>query len=104
MRSFELVDRGGPRLVHFAAVNDRNGFFLLSREPRRRFAWADLVGRTVISFGGAPTPWLCMQAVLRRHGLDPARVTFVRDLSTPGSAREPSSVTSGKPPGSATRC
>jgi len=38
MRSFELVDRGGPRLVHFAAVNDRNGFFLLSREPRRRFA------------------------------------------------------------------
>ncbi len=83
MRSFELVDRGGPRLVHFAAVNDRNGFFLLSREPRRRFAWADLVGRTVISFGGAPTPWLCMQAVLRRHGLDPARVTFVRDLSTP---------------------
>jgi len=31
----------------------------------------DLVGRTVISFGGAPTPWLCMQAVLRRHGVDP---------------------------------
>src|SRR2546427_4967010 len=83
MRSFELVDRGGPRLVHFAAVNDRNGFFLLSRKPRRRFAWADLVGRTVISFGGAPTPWLCMQAVLRRRGLDPARGTFVRDLSTP---------------------
>jgi NitT/TauT family transport system substrate-binding protein len=83
MRSFELIERGGPRLVHFAAVNDRNGFFLLSREPRPRFAWSDLVGRTVISFGGAPTPWLCMQAVLRRHGVDPARVTFIRDLSTP---------------------
>ena len=82
MRSFELADRGGPRLVHFAAVNDRNGFFLLSREPRPRFAWSDLVGRTVISFGGAPTPWLCMQAVLRRHDVDPTRVTFVRNLST----------------------
>jgi NitT/TauT family transport system substrate-binding protein len=82
MRSFELVDRGGPPLVHFAAVNDRNGFFLLSREPRPRFAWSDLVGRTVISFSGAPTPWLCMQAVLRRHAVDPARVTFVRDLGT----------------------
>src|SRR3989442_1173770 len=69
MRSFELVDRGGPRLVHFAAVNDRNGFVLLSREPRRRFAWADLVGRTVISFGGAPTPGRCSEAVLGRHGL-----------------------------------
>ena len=83
MRSFELLERGGPRLVHFAAVNDRNGFFLLSREPRPRFAWSDLVGRTVISFGGAPTPWLCMQAVLRRHGVDPARVTFICELSTP---------------------
>jgi NitT/TauT family transport system substrate-binding protein len=83
MRSLELLDRGGARLVHFAAVNDRNGFFLLSREPRPRFAWSDVVGRTIISFGGAPTPWLCMQAVLRRHGVDPARVTFRRDLSTP---------------------
>jgi len=83
MRSFELLDRGAARLVHFAAVNDRNGFFLLSREARPRFAWSDLVGRTVISFGGAPTPWLCMQAVLRRHEIDPARVTFVRNLSTP---------------------
>ncbi len=83
MRSFDLIDRGGPRLVHFAAVNDRNGFFLLSRAPRPRFAWSDLAGRTVLSFAGAPTPWLCMQAVLRRHGVDPARVTFVRDLGTP---------------------
>lgn len=83
MRSFELADRGGPRLVHLAAVNDRNGFFLLSREPRSRFTWPDLAGRTVISFGGAPTPWLCMLAVLRRHGVDPARVAFVRDLATP---------------------
>jgi NitT/TauT family transport system substrate-binding protein len=83
MRSFDVLDRGGARFPHFAAVNDRNGFFLLSRESRPRFGWPDLVGRTVISFGGAPTPWLCMQAVLRRHGVDPARVTFVRDLSGP---------------------
>src|SRR3989442_3022080 len=83
LRSFELLERGGPRLVHFAPLNDRNGFFLLSREPRPRFAWSDLVGRTGLSFGGAPTPWPCMQAVLRRHGVDPARVTFIRELSTP---------------------
>jgi NitT/TauT family transport system substrate-binding protein len=81
MRSLDLVDRGGRRLVHFAEVNSRNGFFLLGREPRPRFAWPDLVGRTVISFAGAPTPWLCMLAVLRRHGVDPAQVRFVRDLA-----------------------
>ncbi len=78
----QFVAIHGGHLGHFAAVNDRNGFFLLSRHPRPRFAWPELLGRTVISFGGAPTPWLCMQAVLRRHGVDPARVTFVRDLST----------------------
>jgi NitT/TauT family transport system substrate-binding protein len=102
MRSFQLVDRGGARLVHFAAVNDRNGFFLLSREPRPRFAWPDVVGRTIISFGGAPTPWLCMHAVLRRHGVDPARVTFRRDLATPDAvaafkAREGDFIEHGPP-------
>ena len=82
MRSFELADRGDAAPIHFAAVNDRNGFFLLSRQAQPSFGWSDLIGRTVISFGGAPTPWLCMQSVLRRHGVDPARVTFLRGLST----------------------
>src|SRR5437879_5795946 len=82
MRSFELADRGEAPLVHFAGVNDRNGFFLLSRQAQPSFGWSDLIGRTVISFGGAPTPRLCMQAVLRRHGVDPARITFLRGLAT----------------------
>ncbi|HSE91759.1 MAG TPA: ABC transporter substrate-binding protein [Methylomirabilota bacterium] len=80
MRSLDLADRGGRFLVHFAEVNSRNGFFLLAREARPGFTWPDLAGRTVISFAGAPTPWQCMLTVLRRHGVDPARVTFVRDL------------------------
>jgi NitT/TauT family transport system substrate-binding protein len=78
MRSLDLVDRGGPRLVHFAEVNSRNGFFLLSRAARSTFAWSELVGRTVLSFAEAPTPWQCMLTVLRRHGVDPARVHIER--------------------------
>ena len=93
MRSLKLVDEGGPPIVHFAAVNDRNGFFLVSREPRPRFAWGDLEGRTVLSFGGAPTPYLCMLSVLRREGVDPARVTFVRDL---GVAEAVAALKAGK--------
>ena len=80
MRSFELADRGAGILVHFAEVNSRNGFFLLGHAPPPRFQWTDLVGRTVISFAEAPTPWQCMLTVLRREGVDPARVTFRRDL------------------------
>src|SRR5256886_2328401 len=53
------------------------------RRPRRRCAGAAPAGGTAIWSGGAPRPWLCFKAVLHRHGVDPARVTFVRDLSTP---------------------
>jgi NitT/TauT family transport system substrate-binding protein len=82
MRSLDLADRDGRLLPHFAEVNSRNGFFLLGREPRPSFAWSDLVGKEVISFAEAPTPWQCMLTVLRRHGVDPARVRIVRDLPT----------------------
>ncbi|MBI3827113.1 MAG: ABC transporter substrate-binding protein [Candidatus Rokubacteria bacterium] len=80
MRSLDVADRGGPCLPHFAGVNSKNGFFLLSREPRPRFAWADVAGRTVISFAEAPTPWQCMLTVLRSHGVDPATVRIERTL------------------------
>ena len=80
MRSLELADRTGQHVPHFAEVNSRNGFFLLARQPRPDFAWGDLAGQTVISFAGAPTPYYCMLDVLRRHGVDPAGVTFIRDL------------------------
>lgn len=80
MRSLDVADRGGRLFPHFAEVNSRNGFFLLSRAPRPDFTWGELAGRTVISFAGAPTPWQCMLTVLRRHGVDPLRVTFLRNL------------------------
>jgi len=83
MRSLDLADRGGPFLVHFAEVNQRNGFFLLSRTARPAFAWRDLVGATVISFAEAPTPWQCMLTVLRRHGVDPRTVTIERTRPLP---------------------
>jgi NitT/TauT family transport system substrate-binding protein len=80
MRSLDIADRGGPFLVHFAEVNSRNGFFLLSRAARPGFTWPDVVGRTIISFAEAPTPWQCMLTVLRRHGVDPATVRIERTL------------------------
>jgi NitT/TauT family transport system substrate-binding protein len=80
MRSLDVTDRGGPFLVHFAEVNQRNGFFLLSRVPRPSFTWTDVAGKTVISFAEAPTPWQCMLTVLRRHGVDPRTVTIERTL------------------------
>ena len=39
-----------------------------------------MVGKTIISFAEAPTPWQCMLTVLRRHGVDPDTVTIERTL------------------------
>ncbi|HKW91310.1 MAG TPA: ABC transporter substrate-binding protein [Methylomirabilota bacterium] len=83
MRSFELAGRTGQIVVHFAEVCSRNGFFLMNREPRPAFRWTDLVGKTVLSFAEAPTPWQCMLTVLRRNGVDPAQVRIERDLPGP---------------------
>jgi NitT/TauT family transport system substrate-binding protein len=80
MRSLHLADHGGPVIPHFAEVNSRNGFFLLSRAPRPDFAWSDLVGRTVLSFAEAPTPWQCLLTVLRRNGVDAGGVRIERTL------------------------
>jgi NitT/TauT family transport system substrate-binding protein len=83
MRSFELADRSGPIVVHFAEVCSRNGFFLLSRTPRPAFRWPDLIGKTVLSFAEAPTPWQCMLTVLRRHRVDPGAVRIERERPAP---------------------
>ena len=83
MRSFELADRSGPRLVHFAEVCSRNGFFLLGRRAHPEFRWSDLVGKTVLSFAEAPTPWQCMLTVLRRHRVDPGTVRIERARPSP---------------------
>jgi NitT/TauT family transport system substrate-binding protein len=83
MRSFDLADREGRVLPHFAEVCSRSGFFLLARSPMPRFRWSDLVGKTVIGFAEAPTPWQCMLTVLRRHGVDPATVRIERDRPVP---------------------
>lgn len=79
MRSLVSYDRGAAAVpVHFARINDRDGFFLLGRaEP---FDWPDLVGRRLIVFAEAPTPWYVLRALLRERGLDPDRVQVIAGL------------------------
>jgi len=83
MRSFDLADREGRVLPHFAEVCSRSGFFLLGRAPMPGFRWSDLAGKTVLSFAEAPTPWQCMLTVLRRNGVDPAAVRIERERPVP---------------------
>jgi NitT/TauT family transport system substrate-binding protein len=81
MRSHILADSPDPRyLVAIAEVNSRDGFFVLSREPMEQFTWADLVGKRLALFSLAPTPWMCLQGVLRAQSIDPASIEVVPGL------------------------
>ncbi|MFN8557860.1 MAG: ABC transporter substrate-binding protein [Dehalococcoidia bacterium] len=73
MRSLVRWDQGVRSVpIHFARVNDRDGFFLLGRPGP--FAWPDLLDQRLMLFAEAPTPWYTMRAHLKSMGLDPARV------------------------------
>ncbi|HUC10361.1 MAG TPA: ABC transporter substrate-binding protein [Stellaceae bacterium] len=66
-------------LVCIGEAVTRDPFFLVGREPRPNFAFADLYGRRVATVSEVPTPWLCLQDDLRRAGLDPDRLPRIAD-------------------------
>jgi NitT/TauT family transport system substrate-binding protein len=85
MRSLQAWDQGERNApIHFARVNDRDGFFLIGRtEP---FDWPDLYGRRLILFSEAPTPWYVLRSVLLERGYEPDRIEVVAGLPAPEAA------------------
>lgn len=81
-RSFMDLDAGSsdPPL-HVAEINQRDGFFLLSKRPTDGWTWADLTGATLIPVGFTPVPYTTLQAAMRWHGVDPASVNLLGGLS-----------------------
>jgi NitT/TauT family transport system substrate-binding protein len=82
IRALDVVDRGEGRLVCVAEINSRVGFYLLRRAPAKDFVWRDLVGKRVLLFAEAPTPRLCLEYLLERHGISLSAVDLVADLPT----------------------
>ena len=47
--SFQTLEQGQqPDIMHFAQINNRDGFFIAAREPDADFSWAALKGRKVL--------------------------------------------------------
>ncbi|HTE85099.1 MAG TPA: ABC transporter substrate-binding protein [Dehalococcoidia bacterium] len=79
MRSLVAFDRGEtPVPVHFARVNDRDGFLLLGRA--HGFEWHNLLDRRLIVFAEAPTPLHVLRSLLLSRGLDPDRIDVIDDV------------------------
>jgi NitT/TauT family transport system substrate-binding protein len=85
MRSLVSYNAGEPEApLHFTRVNDRDGFFLVGRSET--FDWPDLLGRRLILFSEAPTPWYVLRALLRERGLDPEQIDAIPGMPAPEAA------------------
>lgn len=68
-----------PTVVHFAQINEMDGFFLTGREPDRSFTWDKLEGAEVVMFGGGQ-PAAMFKYACHKAGIDFDKITPV----TPG--------------------
>ena len=82
MRSIISSDWGAVTVpMHFAKINSRDGFFVLSRTNQEPFLWESLKGAKLIPVGFSPMPWASLQFALRRHGVEPDELDLVTGLS-----------------------
>jgi NitT/TauT family transport system substrate-binding protein len=81
-RSLMDLDEGHEDApLHIAEINQRDGFYLLSREPRLDWTWRDLEGATLIPVGFTPVPWMSLKAAMVKNGVRPERVKLLPGLS-----------------------
>lgn len=69
-QGFNVLARGDvPKTVHFAQINEMDGFFLTGREPDPDFTWDKLEGAEVVMFGGGQ-PLAMFKHACHKAGID----------------------------------
>jgi len=68
-----------PEAVHFAQVNEMDGFFLTARKPDPGFAWKKLEGAEVVTFKGGQ-PHVMLKYACHKAGIDYSKLKLI----TPG--------------------
>ena len=63
----------------FAQLTKRDGSFLVSREKTDNFSWQDLKGKTVIPGRKGGVPYMTLEYVLKKNGLDPQKDVVLDD-------------------------
>jgi NitT/TauT family transport system substrate-binding protein len=72
-----------PTAIHFAQINEMDGFFITGRAPDPDFDWKRLEGSEVILFGGGQ-PLAMFKYACHKAGIDFAKLKVI----SPGSAEE----------------
>ena len=76
-QAFGVLARGEtPKAVHFAQINEMDGFFLTGREPDPDFRWSKLEGADVLLFKGGQ-PLAMFQYACHKAGIDFGKINVV---------------------------
>jgi len=71
------LDKGeSPAAVHFAQVNEMDGFFITARKADASFAWKKLEGAEVVTFKGGQ-PAAMFKYACHKAGIDFAKIKLV---------------------------
>jgi NitT/TauT family transport system substrate-binding protein len=83
-QGFMAVARGQtPAAIHFAQINELDGFFITAREADPSFNWKKLEGSEVVLFG-AGQPLAMFKYACHKAGIDFAKIKAI----TPGGAAD----------------
>ena len=63
----------------FAQLTQKDGSFLVSKEPTDNFSWEDLKGKTVIPGRKGGVPYMTFEYVLKQNGIDPQNDLILDD-------------------------
>ena len=63
----------------FAQMTKKDGSFLVARNPSDNFSWQDLKGKTVIPGRKGGVPYMTLEYVLKKNGIDPQTDTTLDD-------------------------
>ena len=63
----------------FAQVTQKDGSFLVSREPNEDFKWEDVKGKTIIPGRKGGVPYMTVEYILKKNGIDPQKDVILDD-------------------------
>lgn len=74
---FATLEQGEKNpIVHFAQINERDGFFMTGRQPHPEFQWSDLQGKQVL-VDQLFQPLAMLKYVLHQHDVDYASLEVI---------------------------
>ena len=80
-QAFAALDKGEtPAAVHFAQVNEMDGFFLTGRKADPSFTWKKLEGAELVTFKAGGQPHAMFKYACHKAGIDYSKIKLI----TPG--------------------